>query len=120
MRTASSMSTAMSSFRELLEGCSARRSDRITTPFVNVDGMLDRRMPRRAHQGVGVRQQVARSSGRSAPARRRPEEVAVVDGEHDGAPGRRPKDPGEAVAHAPVELVRALEMEALVRGRDLG
>ncbi len=45
MRTASSMSTAMSSFDSSLSVLGPPL-DRITTPFGNVDGMLERRMPR--------------------------------------------------------------------------
>ena len=45
MRTASSMSTARSSFESSLSVLGPPL-DRITTPFGNVDGMLERRMPR--------------------------------------------------------------------------
>src|SRR5262249_60357018 len=42
---------------------------------------------------------------------RRPLEVAVVDGEHPRAAGRRAEHAREPVLHAPIELVRAFEEE---------
>ena len=44
----------------------------------------------------------------------RPHEVAVVEGQHHRAPGPGIEDVGEAVLHAPVEVVRALQEERLV------
>ena len=48
-----------------------------------------------------------------------PLKVAVVEGQHDGAAGARVEDVGQPVLQAPVEVVRTLEEERLVRLRDV-
>ena len=57
MRSASSMSTAISSFESSFRVLGPPL-DRITTPFENVGGMLERRMPR-----VHISASAYRSSG---------------------------------------------------------
>ena len=44
----------------------------------------------------------------------------MVDGEHDGAARRRIEGAGEAVLHAPVELVAALQKKSGRRLRRVG
>src|SRR5674476_1255938 len=62
-----------------------------------------------AEQRVALRQQRYDREVDALQARRRPLEVAVVDGEHHRAPRCRIEHAGEPVLHAPVELVRAFQ-----------
>src|SRR5262249_31913922 len=70
----------------------------------------------RAEQGVAERQQRHDREIDALEAGGRALEVAVVDGEHHGAAGRRAEHARKPVLHAPIELVRALEEE---NGRGL-
>src|SRR6516165_366863 len=72
--------------------------------------------PARAEQGVAERQQRHDREIDALEAGGRALEVAVVDGEHHGAAGRRAEHARKPVLHAPIELVRALEEET---GRGL-
>ena len=108
-RTASSMSMAIcssdSSSRRMLGPPLARS----TIGFCNSAGIIERRMPRvqnsASHSGSSGtidRSMRSRPGGRAL-------EVAVVDRQHHGAAGLRIEGPRQAVLHAPVELVGALE-----------
>src|SRR5262249_7955028 len=67
--------------------------------------------PARAKQGVTERQQRYDREIDALEAGCRALEVAVVDGEHHRAAGRRAEHACKPVLHAPIELVRTLEEE---------
>ena len=92
---------------------------RSTMGFCDSAGISERRMPRVQHQRVGMGQQ--RHDGQIDPlqARGRSLEIAVVDGQHHGAPRRRVEDPRQAVLHAPVELVGTFQEKARHRLRPV-
>src|SRR5262249_46591937 len=73
--------------------------------------------PAGAHKRVAVGQQRQDVHVDALEARGRALEVPVVDCEHERAPGGGTEDAGEAVLHAPVERVRALQEEGLLLAR---
>jgi hypothetical protein len=66
----------------------------------------------RAEQRVALVKQRQDRKVDALEARGRPLEVAMINGQHHGAPGLRIEGPRQAVLHAPVELVRAFEEKA--------
>src|SRR5581483_1366880 len=66
----------------------------------------------RAEQRIAIRKQRNDREVDALQPRCRPLDVAVVDGQHDGAAGGGIERAGQPVLHAPVELVAALEEEA--------
>src|SRR5262249_20973719 len=73
--------------------------------------------PAGAHERVAVGQQRQDVHVDALEARGRALEVPVVDREHERAPGGGTEDAGEAVLHAPVERVCALQEEGLLLAR---
>ena len=111
-RTASSMSMAICSSdnsSRRIEGPPLARS---TIGFWQSAGITRAQDAARAEQRVALRQQRHDREIDALEPRGRPLEIAVVDGEHHRAPRCRIEHAGEAVLHAPVELVRAFQEKA--------
>ena len=79
-------------------------------------GTIERRMPRVQKRASTLGSERHDVEVDPLEARGRALEVAVVDGEHDGAPRARLEDAREAVLHAPVVGARALQEERPIAG----
>ena len=76
--------------------------------------------PAGAHQHIRVGDQGNDRKVHPLQARGGPEEIAVVEGQHDRAAAAGVEDPRQAVLHAPVQAVRAFQEEGplLLRNAD--
>jgi hypothetical protein len=84
---------------------------RSTTGVLELGGIVERRMPR-VHEREDAQVDALEAGGRTL-------KVTVVDGQHHRPPGVRSEDPGEPVAHAPVERPRSFEEETLAWRRHI-
>ena len=72
-----------------------------------------------AHQHIGIRHQWQDIDIDTLQPGGRPLEIAVIEGQHDGAPAFRIEDTRQAVLHAPIQRPGAFQKKRLARCRNV-